>query len=75
LLKNQPKTHWDYLMKEMEWMADDFDKENKKKTGDAKKFTKQCKKHISEKQANEEKLKREIKQDLKRKSKFMSNIV
>jgi hypothetical protein len=75
LLKNQPKTHWDYLIKEMNWMADDFDKESKKKHSDAKKMIKQCKKHISEKQAAQEKLKREIKQDLKRKSKFMSNIV
>jgi len=50
LLKNQNKSHWDYLMKELEWMADDFDKESKKKHADAKKMTKQCKKHINEKQ-------------------------
>ena len=63
------------MLKELEWMADDFEKETKKKQGDAKKFVKNCKKQMHEKQVAQEKLNREIKLDLKRKSKFMSNIV
>lgn len=44
------KTHWDFLLKEMIWMADDFDKETKKKSGDAKRIVRVCKKHLIEKQ-------------------------
>lgn len=57
------------------WMADDFEKESKKKINDAKKFARNTKKHINEKQALQEKQVREQKVDMKRKSKFMSNIV
>lgn len=56
-------------------MADDFDKESKKKHTDSKKMVRLCKKHIHEKKMNQEKQQREIKQDLKRRSKFMNNIV
>jgi len=31
------KTHHEFLIKEMLWMQEDFDREHKKKTGDAKK--------------------------------------
>lgn len=73
--KSLGKTHWDYLLKELEWMADDFEKEQKKKIGDAKKFVRNCKKHINEKKVSDEKKVRELKAELKRKSKFMSSIV
>jgi hypothetical protein len=73
--KTQGKTHWDFLLKEMVWMADDFDKEQKKKCGDAKKFARNSKKNKHEKQVLQEKAVREQKVELKRKSKFMSNIV
>jgi len=73
--KSESKTHWDFLLKELEWMADDFQKETKKKSGDAKKLVRNCKKHINEQLVQQEKKKREVKHDLKRKSKFMSNIV
>lgn len=56
-------------------MADDFEKENKKKVGDAKKSVRNCKRHIHEKQVTKERQAREQKVELKRKSKFMSNIV
>ena len=56
-------------------MADDFQKENKKKQADAKKLVRNCKKQIQEKHVQHEKQQREIKQDLKRRSKFMNNIV
>ena len=56
-------------------MADDFEKETKKKTTDAKKLVKASKKHLNEQQATQERLAREHKLELKRKSKYMSNIV
>ena len=74
-LSGSGKTHWDFLLKEMAWMADDFDKETKKKVGDAKKMVRNTKKHLHEKQMAQEKQVREIKIDLKRKSKYMSSIV
>ncbi len=33
----QVKTHMDFLMKEMLWMAEDFEREHKKKVTDSKK--------------------------------------
>jgi hypothetical protein len=56
-------------------MADDFQKEQKKNITDSKKVVRNCKKHIHEKQVQIEKQQREIKHDLKRRSKFMNNIV
>lgn len=38
------KIHTDYLLSEMEWMAEDFDREHKKKMTDLKKQVKMCKK-------------------------------
>ena len=49
LQKNQGKCHWDFLLKELEWMAEDFDRETKKNQGDSKKFARNCKKHLHEK--------------------------
>jgi transcriptional regulator of acetoin/glycerol metabolism len=40
----QSKAHWDFLVKEMKWMAEDFERETKKKVGDAKKNARACKK-------------------------------
>jgi hypothetical protein len=31
------KSHWDFLIKEMKWMSEDFERESKKKVGDSKK--------------------------------------
>ena len=56
-------------------MADDFEKESKKKQGDAKKYARNSKKHLNEKLALQEKQIREQKIELKRKSKQMSNMV
>lgn len=69
------KCHWDFLLKEMAWMADDFEKESKKKNSEAKKLSKTCKKHQAEKQVAKERQAREVKVELKRKSKFMGQIV
>ena len=46
--KNSGKCHWDYLFKELEWMADDFTKETKDKHVYSKKFVKLCKKWKNE---------------------------
>lgn len=56
-------------------MADDFDKETKKKSSDSKRIVRVCKKHLMEKQQAHERMIREQKIELKRKSKYMSNIV
>lgn len=40
-------------------MADDFDKETKKKNGDAKRVVRACKKHLIEKQQAHERMIRE----------------
>lgn len=53
------KTHWDFLVKEMIWMADDFDKETKKKNGDAKRLVRAAKKQLQEKQQAHDRLIRE----------------
>lgn len=37
-------THLDFLMKEMAWMAEDFEREHKKKVGDLKKNSRACRK-------------------------------
>lgn len=40
----QQKYHWDFLVKEMKWMAEDFERETKKKVGDSKKQVRACRK-------------------------------
>ena len=56
-------------------MSEDFDKESKKKQMDAKKFVKLTKKQQQEKQIAKAKSERDMKLELKRKGKFMANIV
>lgn len=40
------KAHHEYLIKEMLWMQEDFERERKKKLGDAKKQTRMCRKEL-----------------------------
>ena len=47
-LNLQDKVHHDYLIKEMLWMQEDFERERKKKQGDAKKQIRMCRKELSE---------------------------
>jgi hypothetical protein len=49
------KSHWDFLVKEMKWMAEDFERESKKKIGDSKKQARACKKQLHEKKLKKEK--------------------
>jgi len=46
--ESRPKTHRDFLVKEMLWMSDDFDRERKKKAADSKKLVRACRKKIQE---------------------------
>ena len=49
------KVHHEYLMKEMLWMQDDFERERKKKQSDAKKQVRICRKELSERLIRKEK--------------------
>lgn len=39
---NRPKTHWDFLLEEMEWMANDFAQERKWKLSSSKRVIHLC---------------------------------
>jgi len=43
------KTHWNYYMSEMKWMANDFERERKDQKANGKKQIRSCKKHLDEK--------------------------
>ena len=72
---SKQKAHHEYLIKEMLWMQEDFDREWKKKQGDAKKQVRMCRKELSERQIKKEKQLKEQKADLKRKANNMSKMV
>ena len=69
------KAHHEYLIKEMLWMQEDFDRERKKKQGDAKKQIRMCRKEISEREIKKIKQQKEQKADLRRKANNMSKMV
>ena len=43
------KTHWRYLLSEMKWMSNDFDRERKDQRNNGKKLNRACKKKLDEK--------------------------
>lgn len=47
--KYERKTHWNYMLCEMKWMANDFDRERKDQKNNSKKMIRSCKKHLDEK--------------------------
>ena len=65
------KTHWDYLLEEMQWLATDFAQERKWKKAAAKKCAKMVMKYHSDKKSSVEKAERE---ELTRMKKIASNI-
>ncbi|CAG2161571.1 unnamed protein product [Oppiella nova] len=65
------KTHWDYLLEEMQWLATDFAQERKWKKAAAKKCAKMVVKYHSDKQCFAERAERE---ELLRMKKIASNI-
>lgn len=50
----RPKTHWDYLLEEMKWLATDFDQERKWKRKTAKKCALMVYRHFQEKRVKKE---------------------
>ncbi|XP_053136209.1 E1A-binding protein p400 isoform X4 [Hemicordylus capensis] len=62
----RPKSHWDYLLEEMQWMATDFAQERKWKMATAKKMVRTVARYHEEKKANEERARREEQNKLRR---------
>lgn len=55
----RPKSHWDYLLEEMQWMAADFAQERRWKMAAAKKLVRTCARYLEEQKKTEEREKRE----------------
>ncbi|XP_043571286.1 E1A-binding protein p400 isoform X2 [Chiloscyllium plagiosum] len=64
----RPKSHWDYLLEEMQWMAADFAQERRWKMGIAKKLARTVVRHHEEQKLNEERARREEHAKLRRKA-------
>ncbi|XP_067862276.1 E1A-binding protein p400 isoform X3 [Heptranchias perlo] len=64
----RPKSHWDYLLEEMQWMAADFAQERRWKMGIAKKLARTVVRHHEEQKLNEERARREEQAKLRRKA-------
>ena len=71
----QQKTHWDYLLAEMEWLARDFQEERRRKASAAKRAVKACAKRVKDKTARAERRRRERESGLKRIAAFTARIV
>ncbi|KAM6954464.1 E1A-binding protein p400 [Aplochiton taeniatus] len=51
---SRPKSHWDYLLEEMQWMAADFAQERRWKEAAAKKLVRTCARYHDEQKKTEE---------------------
>uniref|UniRef100_A0A3Q2NNU0 E1A binding protein p400 n=1 Tax=Fundulus heteroclitus TaxID=8078 RepID=A0A3Q2NNU0_FUNHE len=51
---SRPKSHWDYLLEEMQWMAADFAQERRWKEAAAKKLVRTCARYHQEQRKSEE---------------------
>jgi hypothetical protein len=69
------RTHLEFMVKEMVWMQEDFEREHKKKTFDAKKNVRMCRKELVERRLKKEKLLKDQKMELRRKANTMSKMV
>uniref|UniRef100_A0A3Q0T0H0 HSA domain-containing protein n=1 Tax=Amphilophus citrinellus TaxID=61819 RepID=A0A3Q0T0H0_AMPCI len=56
---SRPKSHWDYLLEEMQWMAADFAQERRWKEAAAKKLVRTCARYHQEQKKSEERAKKE----------------
>ncbi|CAL8343222.1 unnamed protein product [Lota lota] len=56
---SRPKSHWDYLLEEMQWMAADFAQERRWKEAAAKKLVRTCARHHQEQKMSAERSKKE----------------
>ncbi|KAH0625361.1 hypothetical protein JD844_014818 [Phrynosoma platyrhinos] len=62
----RPKSQWDYLLEEMQWMATDFAQERRWKMATAKKMIRTVARYHEEKKLNEERAKKEEQNKLRR---------
>ncbi|XP_066546170.1 E1A-binding protein p400 isoform X3 [Amia ocellicauda] len=62
----RPKSHWDYLLEEMQWMAADFAQERRWKMAAAKKLVRTCARYHGEQKRAEERMKKEEEARLRR---------
>uniref|UniRef100_A0A6J0TEC3 E1A-binding protein p400 isoform X7 n=1 Tax=Pogona vitticeps TaxID=103695 RepID=A0A6J0TEC3_9SAUR len=62
----RPKSQWDYLLEEMQWMATDFAQERRWKMATAKKMVRTVARYHEEKKLNEDRAKREEQNKLRR---------
>jgi len=69
------KTHWDYLLDEMKWMANDFERERKMKKKFAVDMAKGTKKHLDTRHLEVGKNIKRQEQDLKRRTLLMARSV
>ncbi|XP_017290804.1 E1A-binding protein p400 isoform X4 [Kryptolebias marmoratus] len=56
---SRPKSHWDYLLEEMQWMAADFAQERRWKEATAKKLVRTCARYHQEQTKSEERAQKE----------------
>ncbi|XP_061586413.1 E1A-binding protein p400 isoform X2 [Cololabis saira] len=56
---SRPKSHWDYLLEEMQWMAADFAQERRWKKAAAKKLVRTCARYHQEQKKSEERSQKE----------------
>ncbi|XP_072000529.1 E1A-binding protein p400-like isoform X3 [Engystomops pustulosus] len=63
---SRPKSHWDYLLEEMQWMAADFAQERMWKVACAKKLVRTVSRYHEEKRVNNERAQKEEENKLKR---------
>ncbi|XP_029475223.1 E1A-binding protein p400 isoform X3 [Rhinatrema bivittatum] len=63
---SRPKSHWDYLLEEMQWMATDFAQERRWKMASAKKLIRTAVRHCEEKKTSEERAEKEEQSKLRR---------
>lgn len=69
------KAHWDYLLKEMDWMAKDFDRERKSKTGNAKKLVRSNQKFLSERNVLLERYEKQKKLEAKKNANMIGKMI
>jgi len=62
----RPKSHWDYLLEEMQWMATDFAQERRWKMAAARKLIRTAVRHHEEKKLREERGRKEEQNRLRR---------
>uniref|UniRef100_A0A452I5I4 E1A binding protein p400 n=1 Tax=Gopherus agassizii TaxID=38772 RepID=A0A452I5I4_9SAUR len=62
----RPKSHWDYLLEEMQWMATDFAQERRWKLVTAKKMVRTVARYHEEKKLHEERARKEEQNKLRR---------